>query len=84
MGVWIGAGEAGRLDGLKNDGVLMACIAQGLMERVVGRYVVVGWGELEIGRWMDGFCVYGIGQLGHPQRRTDEKLSHGTVNRDPG
>ena len=44
MGVWIGAGEAGRLDGLKNEGVLMACIAQGLEERAVRRYVVVvGW-----------------------------------------
>lgn len=27
-GVGDGAGEAGRLDGLKNEGVLMACIAQ--------------------------------------------------------
>jgi hypothetical protein len=30
VGVGVGAGEAGRLDGLKNEGVLMACIAQGL------------------------------------------------------
>jgi hypothetical protein len=28
MGVGDGAGEAGRLDGLKNEGVLMACITQ--------------------------------------------------------
>lgn len=33
---------------------------------------------------MEGFCMHGIGWLGHPQRRTDGKLSHETVNRDPG
>ena len=84
VSVGVGAGEAGRLDGLKNEGVLMACIVQGLEERAVGRYVVVGRRELEMEWCMDGFCVYGKGRLGHPQRRTDEKLSHETVNRDPG
>lgn len=32
---------------------------------------------------MDG-CVYDIGRLRHPQRRSGENLSHETVNRDPG
>jgi len=77
VGEGVGAGEAGRLDGLKNEGVLMACIAQGLEECVVA----VG---LETERWIDGFCVYGIEWLGHPQRRTDEKLSHEMVNRGLG
>ena len=49
VGVGVGAGEAGRLDGLKNEGVLMAYIAQGLEECAVRRYVVaVGWRELEM------------------------------------
>lgn len=42
VGVGDGAGEAGRLDGLKNEGVLMACIAQGLDERAGWCYIAVG------------------------------------------
>lgn len=40
IGVGNGAGEAGRLEGLKNEGVLMACIAQGLGEYAVWCYMV--------------------------------------------
>jgi len=53
VSVGVGAGEAGRLDGLKNEGVLMACIALGLEECAVRRYVAVGsW------KWKGGWTVY--------------------------
>ena len=48
-------GEAGRLDGLKNDGVLIACIAQVLDKCVVVDYKVVGVVELETEGRMAGF-----------------------------
>jgi len=41
VGVGDGAGEEGRLDGLKNEGALMACMAQCLDERAAWGYVVV-------------------------------------------
>lgn len=48
-----GAGEAGRLDGLKNEGVLMACIVRGLEGRAVRLYVaVLGWRESEAEWWL--------------------------------
>ena len=83
MGVGVGAGEAGRLDGLKNEGVLMVCIVRVLDERAVRCYTVVVELLMSEVEWrIDGFCIYRA--LGHPQRRTDEKLSHETVNQDPG
>ena len=60
MDVGDGAGEAERLDGRKNEGVLMACIAQVLEGGEVGGGCC-GGGELETEWRLDGFCVYGIG-----------------------
>lgn len=37
-----------------------------------------------MGGWIGGFCVYDIGRLRHPQRRTGEKLSHETGYKVPG
>ena len=69
MGVGDGAGEAGRLDGLKNEGVLIACIAQGLEECGVRLYgAVVGLEGVGSGMVVGSFYVYGRGQFGHPQR----------------
>ena len=85
VGVGDGTGEAGRLAGLRNEGVLMVCIVQGIEVWVLRRYIEwLCWREPGLECWTDGFCEYGIGRLGHPQQRTEGKLSHEMVNRDPG
>jgi hypothetical protein len=53
-----GAGEAGRLDGLRNEGVLMVCIEQVLKICVVVVRVMVVITVAESLEWKKGWTVF--------------------------